>query len=93
VLDKHLWERLKPWLDEGGIHPPRLSEMLLRDRSLRKRPGAAPDGPGCRRMGNVHAIGAEYFMQTTHLRATGGSGPWELAQADPQQRLNVKESA
>jgi hypothetical protein len=33
---KQIWERLKPWLDEGGIHPPRLSDLLLRDRSLRR---------------------------------------------------------
>jgi selenocysteine-specific elongation factor len=87
--DKHLWERLKPWLDEGGMHPPRLSEMLLRDRSLR-RDQVLRLMERLQRMGNVHAIGAEYFMQTTHLLALAVQA-WELAQADPQQRLNVKD--
>ena len=41
------------------------------------------------RMGNLHAVGAEYFIQTTHLLALAVHA-WELAQADPHQRLNVK---
>lgn len=86
--EKALWERLKPWLDEGGIHPPRLSEMLLRDRQLR-RDQVLRVLQRLQRMGQVHAVGAEYFIQTTHLLALAVHA-WELAQADPQQRLNVK---
>jgi selenocysteine-specific elongation factor len=41
------------------------------------------------RMGHLHAVGAEYFIQTTHLLALAVHA-WELAQADPHQRLNVK---
>jgi hypothetical protein len=66
--EKQLWERLKPWLDEGGIHPPRLSDMLLRDRSLR-RDQVLRVLERLQRMGNVHPVGAEYFIQTTHLLA------------------------
>ncbi len=86
--EQQLWERLKPWLDEGGIHPPRVSEMLLRDRSLRKDQ-VLRVLERLQRMGNVHAVGAEYFIQTTHLLALAVHA-WELAQADPHQRLNVK---
>ena len=86
--EKQLWERLKPWLDEGGIHPPRLSEMLLRDRSLR-RDQMLRVFERLQRMGNLHAVGAEYFIQTTHLLALAVHA-WELAQADPNKRLNVK---
>ena len=87
--EKQLWERLKPWLDEGGIHPPRLSEMLLRDRSLR-RDQMLRVFERLQRMGNLHAVGAEYFIQTTHLLALAVHA-WELAQADPHKRLNVKD--
>ncbi len=86
--EKQLWERLKPWLDEGGMHPPRLSDMLLRDRALR-RDQVLRVFERLQRMGNLHAVGAEYFIQTTHLLALAVHA-WELAQADPHQRLNVK---
>ena len=86
--ERQLWERLKPWLDEGGIHPPRLSELLLRDRSLR-RDQMLRVFERLQRMGNLHAVGAEYFIQTTHLRALAVQA-FELAQADPHKRLNVK---
>ncbi|MBL8340537.1 MAG: selenocysteine-specific translation elongation factor [Rubrivivax sp.] len=86
--EKQLWERLKPWLDEGGIHPPRLSEMLLRDRTLRKDQ-VLRVMERLQRMGNLHAVGAEYFIQTTHLLALAVHA-WDLAQADPHKRLNVK---
>jgi selenocysteine-specific elongation factor len=86
--ERQLWERLKPWLDEGGIHPPRVSEMLLRDRSLRKDQ-VLRVFERLQRMGNLHAVGAEYFIQTTHLLELAVHA-WELAQADPNQRLNVK---
>lgn len=86
--EKQLWERLKPWLDEGGIDPPRLSDMLQRDRQLR-RDQVLRVFERLQRMGNLHAVGAEYFIQTTHLRALAVHA-WELAEADPNKRLNVK---
>jgi selenocysteine-specific elongation factor len=86
--ERQLWERLKPWLDEGGVHPPRLSDLLLRDRSLR-RDQVMRVLERLQRMGHLHAVGAEYFIQTTHLLALAVHA-WELAQADPHQRLNVK---
>ena len=35
--DLKLWERLQPWLAEGGWnHPPKLTDMLARDRTLHR---------------------------------------------------------
>jgi selenocysteine-specific elongation factor len=87
--EKALWERLKPWLDEGGLAPPRLSEMLLRDRSLRKDQ-VLRVLQRLERMGRVHAVGAEYFIQTPHLVQLAVRAH-ALAEADPHKRLNVKE--
>ena len=88
-VDKQLWERLKPWLDEGGMHPPMLSDMLLRDRSLRKDQ-VLRVLQRLQRMGKVHAVGAEYFIQTHHLLALA-SQAHALAEADVHKRLNLKE--
>ena len=87
--DKQLWERLKPWLDEGGLHPPRFSELLLRDRSLRKDQ-VLRVMERLQRMGRIHPVGVEYFIQTPHLLQLA-TRAYELAQADPHKRLNVKE--
>jgi selenocysteine-specific elongation factor len=87
--EKALWERLKPWLDEGGLAPPRLTDMLLRDRSLRKDQ-VLRVLQRLERMGRVHAVGAEYFIQTPHLLQLAVRAH-ALAEADPHKRLNVKE--
>ncbi len=87
--DKQLWERLKPWLDEGGIYPPRLSDMLLRDRNLRKDQ-VLRLMQRLQRMGAVHPMGVEYFIQTAHLLELA-TRAFLLAEADPNKRLNVKE--
>ena len=86
--DKVMWERLKPWLDEGGIHPPRFSDMLLRDRTLRKD-AVLRLMQRLQRMGAVHPMGAEYFIQTPHLLELA-TRAYALAEADPHKRLNVK---
>ena len=88
-LEKQIWERLKPWLDEGGIHPPRLSDLLMQDRSLRKDQVLRVMNR-LQAMGNIHPVGAEYFIQTTHL-AQLAIQAHALALADPNRRLNVKE--
>ena len=87
--EKLLWERIKPWLDEGGIHPPKFTDMLLRDRTLRKDQ-VLRVMQRLQRMGKVHAVGAEYFIQTPHLLALA-THAWELAEADANKRLNVKD--
>ncbi len=87
--DKQLWERIKPLLDEGGIAPPRLSDVLLRDRTLRKDQ-VMRLLERLQRMGQVHPVGAEYFIQTTHLLALATKA-YELAQADANKRLNVRD--
>ena len=87
--EKQLWERMKPWLDEGGVHPPMLSDMLLRDRSLRKDQ-VLRVLQRLQRMGKVHAVGAEYFIQSHHMRALAVQAH-ALAEADAHKRLNLKE--
>ena len=87
--DKQLWEKLKPWLDEGGIHPPRFTDMLLRDRTLRKDQ-VLRLMQRLQRMGQIHPVGAEYFIQTVHLLHLATQA-YVLTEADPNKRLNVKE--
>ena len=88
-VEKQVWQSLKPWLDEGGIHPPRFSDLLLRDRSLRKDQ-LLRVLERLQRMGAVHAVGAEYFIQTPHLLDLA-TRAYLLAEADTNKRLNVKE--
>ncbi len=87
--ERQLWERLKPWLDEGGIHPPKLSDMLMRDRALRKDQ-VLRVLQRLERMGKVHAVGAEYFIQTHHMLELALQSQ-ALAEKDANKRLNVKE--
>ncbi len=87
--DKILWERLKPMLDEGGIHPPRFSDLLLRDRSLRKDQ-VLRLMERLQRMGAVHPVGAEYFIQTQHLLELAARAH-ALAEGDANKRLNVRD--
>ncbi|NBQ91482.1 MAG: selenocysteine-specific translation elongation factor [Betaproteobacteria bacterium] len=87
--EKLIWERIKPWLDEGGFLPPRLSDLLERDRTLRKDQ-VLRTLQRLQRMGKVHPVGAEYWFQTDQmleltLRAKA------LADADPNHRLNVRD--
>lgn len=88
-VEKQIWERIKPWLDEGGIHPPKLSDMLERDRTLRKDQ-VMRTVQRLQRMGKVHAVGAEYVIQTQHLLDLAVRAK-ALADADANQRLNVRE--
>jgi selenocysteine-specific elongation factor len=87
--EQKLWERLQPWLAEGGWnHPPKLSDMLARDRAL-PRDQVTRLLQKAARMGKVYAVGPEYFILAPHfcelaLRAQA------LAQQDEHQRLNVK---
>ena len=88
-IEKQIWERLKPWLDEGGIHPPKLSDLMLRDRSLRKDQ-VDRTLQRLARMGKGHLVGQEYFIQSRFFMALALKAH-ELALADANQRLNVKE--
>ncbi|MEY2730691.1 MAG: selenocysteine-specific translation factor [Pseudomonadota bacterium] len=87
--EKLIWERLKPWLDEGGFLPPRLSDLLERDRSLRKDQ-VLRTLQRLQRMGKVHPVGAEYWFQTEQMLALSLRAK-ALADADPNQRLNVRD--
>lgn len=87
--EQRLWEKLKPWLDEGGIHPPKLSEMLLRDRQL-PREAVLRLFNKLARFGKLYAVGEEYFVQTRHIHQLALAAQ-KLARADPHKRLNVKD--
>jgi selenocysteine-specific elongation factor len=87
--EQKLWERLQPWLAEGGWnHPPKLSDLLARDRNLH-RDGVTRLLQKAARMGKVYAVGAEYFILAPHL-AELASRAQALAQADEHRRLNVR---
>ena len=63
--------------------------MLLRDRNLRKDQ-VLRLMQRLQRMGAVHPMGVEYFIQTAHLLELA-TRAFLLAEADPNKRLNVKE--
>ena len=87
--EQKLWERLQPWLAEGGWnHPPKLSDMLARDRAL-PRDQVTRLLQKAARMGKVYAVGPEYFILTPHLCELALRAQ-TLAQADEHRRLNVK---
>jgi selenocysteine-specific elongation factor len=87
--EQKLWERLKPWLAEGGWnHPPKLSDMLARDRAL-PREQVTRLLQKAARMGKVYAVGPEYFILAAHFCELALHAQ-KLAQADEHQRLNVK---
>ena len=86
--EQKLWERLRPWLDEGGIRPPKLSDMLARDRSLPKDAVLRLLNKLARH-GKVYAVGEEYFVQAQHVCALAQAAQ-KLAREDPNKRLNVK---
>jgi selenocysteine-specific elongation factor len=87
--DLKLWERLRPWLAEGGwAHPPKLSDMLARDRSL-PREGVTRLLRKAARLGKVYAVGVEYFILAEHMRELTARAE-ALARDDAHSRLNVK---
>ncbi len=88
-LEKQLWERIKPWLDEAGIAPPKLSDLFMRDRNLRKDQ-VMRTLERLQRMGKVHLVGAEYVIQTRHMLELALASQ-RLAESDPNKRLNVKD--
>ncbi len=87
--EKLIWERIKPWLDEGGFLPPRLTELLERDRTLRKDQ-VMRTLQRLQRMGKLHPVGAEYWFQTEQMLALSLRAK-ALADADPNHRLNVRD--
>ena len=88
-VEKQIWERIKPWLDEGGIHPPKLSDLMLRDRTLRKEQ-VDRTLQRLARMAKGHLVGQEYFIQSRYFLELAQKAH-ELALADPHRRLNVKD--
>ena len=88
-VEKQIWERIKPWLDEGGIHPPKLSDLMPRDKALRKDQ-VDRTLQRLARMAKGHLVGQEYFIQSRHFLELAVRSH-ELAMADPNRRLNVKD--
>ena len=88
-IEKQIWERIKPWLDEGGIHPPKLSDLMPRDRNLRKDQ-VDRTLQRLARMAKGHLVGQEYFIQSRYFLELAERAH-ELAMADPHRRLNVKD--
>ena len=88
-IEKQIWERIKPWLDEGGIHPPKLSDLMSRDRTLRKDQ-VDRTLQRLARMAKGHLVGQEYFIQSRYFLELAQRAH-ELALADPNRRLNVKD--
>ena len=86
--EQKIWERLRPWIDEGGIHPPKLSDLLLRDRSLHRDP-VTRLLQKLARMGKLYAVGVEYFILPQHLCELAVQAQ-ALAERDKHRRLNVK---
>jgi selenocysteine-specific elongation factor len=87
--EQKLWERLKPWLGEGGWnHPPKLSDLLARDRTLHREQVTRLLHKAAR-MGSVYAVGAEYFILAPHLCELALRAQ-SLAEQDEHRRLNVK---
>jgi selenocysteine-specific elongation factor len=88
--DHKLWERLRPWLAEGGWnHPPKLSDMLARDRKNLHRDQVVRLLQKASRLGKAYAVGAEYFVLSEHMLELATRAQ-ALADADPHRRLNVK---
>ncbi|CAD5373804.1 Selenocysteine-specific translation elongation factor [Rubrivivax sp. A210] len=87
--EQKLWERLRPWLDEGGLHAPKLSDMLARDRSLH-RDQVLRLLRKLAQFGKLYAVSDEYFIQPRHLHALALESQ-RLAAAEPHRRLNVKD--
>jgi selenocysteine-specific elongation factor len=88
--DQKLWERLRPWLAEGGWnHPPKLSDMLARDRKNLHRDQVVRLLQKASRLGKAYAVGNEYFILTEHMHELATRAQ-ALADADPHRRLNVK---
>ena len=86
--EQKIWERLKPWIAEGGIHPPKLSELLLRDRTLH-RESVTRLLQKLARMGKLYAVGVEYFILPQQLCELAVQAQ-ALAEKDEHRRLNVK---
>jgi selenocysteine-specific elongation factor len=87
--DLKLWERLVPWLTEGGwAKPPKVSDMLARDRTLH-RDQVTRLLTKASKLGKLYVVGAEYFILAGQMQQLAAKAQ-ELARADEHSRLNVK---
>ena len=86
--EQKLWEKIRPWLDEAALHPPKFGDMVVRDRALH-REQVLQLMLKLARMGKVYAVSNDYFVLPPHMVELASQAQ-ALAQADPQRRLNVK---
>ena len=88
AAEQKLWEKLLPWLDEAALHPPKLADMVARDRALRHEQ-VLQLMLKLARMGKVHAVSNDYFVLPRHMAELAARAQ-SLAESDPHRRLNVK---
>lgn len=86
--EQKLWERIRPWLDEAGLKPPKLADLAAREHQLK------PDQVlrvlrKLARMGKLYAVGQDYFVLPEHMGALAAQAQ-ALCESDPHHRLNVK---
>ncbi len=86
--EQKLWEKIRPWLDEAGLRPQKLGDLVARDRSLHLQQ-VLQLMLKLARMGKVYAVSNDYFVLPQHMVELALQSQ-ALAEADPQRRLNVK---
>ncbi|HXD06831.1 MAG TPA: SelB C-terminal domain-containing protein, partial [Burkholderiaceae bacterium] len=86
--EQKLWERVRPWLDEAGLKPPRLADLVARDRQL-KHDQVLRLMRRLAQMGKVYAVGHDYFVLPEHMGALAARAQ-SLCECDPAHRLSVK---
>jgi selenocysteine-specific elongation factor len=87
-VEQRLWERLRPWVAEAGLNPPRLADLVARDRQLKPNQVLSLLRK-LARMGKVYAVGNDYFVLPEHMGALAAHVQ-SLCERDPHHRLNVK---
>ncbi len=86
--EQKLWEKMRPWLDEAALHPPKLGDMTARDRAI--HPAQALHLLlKLSRMGKLYAVSNDYFVLPQHLSELAARAQ-ALAESDPHRRLNIK---
>ena len=86
--EQKLWERLRPWLDEAGLNPPRLADLAALERQL-KPAQVERILRKLVRMGKLYAVGRDYFVLPEHMGRLAAQAQ-ALCESDPNHRLNVK---
>jgi len=84
--EQTLWQKVQPWLDLAGLSPPKIAE-LLRDRNLNQAQAIAVLQKLCR-MGELYAVGRDYFVLPRHIAELAACAQ-ALAAQSPERLLTV----